>query len=55
MNNVFNDYMQIFGFAEGFATQFSAELWREQHHVTNAPKFYPTNPAKPGTAIKEEL
>jgi hypothetical protein len=48
MNNVFNDYMQILGIS-------ARELWREQHHVTNAPKFYPTNPAKPGTAIEEEL
>jgi hypothetical protein len=36
MNNVFNDYMRIFGFAEGFATQFSAEPYMEQHHATSA-------------------
>jgi hypothetical protein len=36
MNNVFNDYMQILGIAEGFATQFSTEPYREQHYATGA-------------------
>jgi hypothetical protein len=36
MNDVFNDYMQILGIAEDFATQSSAELHIEQHSATSA-------------------
>jgi hypothetical protein len=55
MNNVFNDYMRIPGIVEGFATQISAKLWREQHHVTSALKFCPTNSTKPDMTIEEKL